>query len=156
MKIAPRSASSHASDRPAPARSLRLVATATIVLLAACAGANQSRSALMPYATRGGSGVVEVTRNDLSAASTGSSLYGAIWYLRPRLLEPRRDMSGRPSSFIPTVYVNGVRVGSLESLEAIRTDRVRRVEFLPADDRRPYGYRYEPGAILVTLITDRP
>jgi hypothetical protein len=41
-------------------------------------------------------------------------------------------------------------------LESIPSHRVRRVEFLPGDDRRPCGYRYEAGAILVTLIADRP
>jgi len=159
MKIAARLSSSSAFGRLTPSRSIHLVATATSVLLAACAGtgANQSRALENMHAMAGGAspGIVEVTRNDLSAASTGSSLYSAIRYLRPRLLEPRHDIRGLPSSAIFAVYVNGIRVGSLEALETIPSNHVRKVEFLPADGRRPYGFRYEPGAILVTLIRDR-
>jgi hypothetical protein len=159
MKIAPRQTSFCVFDRLTANRSFPLVAIATSLLLTACAGAapNQSPALQNRNATTAGAshGIVEVTRNDLSAASTGSSLYSAIRYLRPRLLEPRPDIRGLPSSAIFAVYVNGIRVGSLEALETIPSNRVRKVEFLPADGRRPYGYRYEPGAILVTLIRDR-
>ena len=160
MKIASRQTLSSVFDRLTTTRSSRLVKIATVLLSAACAGIgpNQVRTFDDEYAIGGRSslGIVEVTRSDLSAASTGSSLYSAIRYLRPRLLEPRYDSRGLPSSAITAVYVNGMRVGALEALEAIPSHRVRKVEFLPADDRRPYGYRYEPGAILVTLIADRP
>ena len=159
MKIAACPSSSSAFGHLTASRSLHLVAIATSVLLAACAGTgpSQSRALENTYTmARGDSpGIVEVTRNDLSAASTGSSLYSAIRYLRPRLLEPRHDIRGLPSSAIFAVYVNGIRVGSLEALETIPSNHVRKVEFLPADGRRPYGFRYEPGAILVTLIRDR-
>jgi hypothetical protein len=97
-----------------------------------------------------------MTKGDLSAANSGSSLYTAIRYLRPRLLDFRYDGSGVATPATPIVYVNGIRAGEIELLESIPINRVRKVEFLPADDRRPYGYRYEPGAILVTLTADRP
>jgi hypothetical protein len=61
-----------------------------------------------------------------------------------------------PTPATGVVYIDGVRAGDVETLMSIPSSRVRKVEFLPADDRRPYGFRYEPGAILVTLIADRP
>jgi hypothetical protein len=159
MKIAARQSSSSAFSQLTASRSIHLVAMATSVLLAACVGTGPSQSRTLEniHTMAGGasSGIVEVTRNDLAAASTGSSLYSAIRYLSPRLLEPRHDIRGLPSSAITAVYVNGIRVGGLEALETIASNRVRKVEFLAADGRRPYGFRYEPGAILVTLIADR-
>lgn len=138
--------------RPAAVTALVLAMQMTV----ACAGGSANAIARPAPSMRVTQGIVEVTRGDLSAASTGSSLYSAIRYLRPRLLEAHSDARGVPLAVIPAVYVDGIRAGDVEALRSIPATRVRRVEFLPADDRRPYGYRYEPGAILVTLIADRP
>jgi hypothetical protein len=140
------------------ARGTRLTTIVALMLAAQLATACATGStAARPYVSgRATQGIVEVTRGDLSAASTGASLYSAIRYLKPALLESTSDARGVPMAVIPAVYVNGVRTGDIEALRSIPSDRVRRVEFLPADDRRPYGFRYEPGAILVTLIADRP
>lgn len=144
------------------ARGAPLTATVALLLTAqlatACATGSTTGSATgRPFVSgRATQGIVEVTRGDLSAASTGASLYSAIRYLRPALLESTSDTRGVPMAVIPAVYVNGVRAGDIEALRSIPSERVRRVEFLPADDRRPYGFRYEPGAILVTLVADRP
>ena len=134
----------------------RIVVTLLLASQLVTACATGSAGARLSPSGRVTQGIVEVTRGDLSAASTGSSLYSAIRYLRPALLEYSNDARGVPMAVIPAVYVNGIRAGDVEALRSIPSDRVRRVEFLPADDRRPYGFRYEPGAILVTLVADRP
>jgi hypothetical protein len=141
------------------ARRARLTASVALMLAAqlAIACTTGSAGARPVVSGRATQGIVEVTRGDLSAASTGSSLYSAIRYLRPALLASSGDARGAvPMAVVPAVYVNGIRAGDIEALRSIASDRVRRVEFLPTDDRRPYGFRYEPGAILVTLIADRP
>lgn len=138
--------------------SLAAIAVAAQVVLA-CASTGSSHGTLNGRPSGNSSaalGIVEVTRGDLSAASTGSSLYSALSYLRPGLLQSRRETGGVPRPIIDVVYVNGVRAGDVETLMSIPISRVRKVEFLPVDERRPYGFRYEPGAILVTLTMDRP
>lgn len=148
----------HALPAASLARGTGLTAIVALTLAAQLATACTTGSTgARPFASgRSTQGIVEVTRGDLGAASTGASLYSAIRYLKPALLQSSTDGRGVPRAIIPAVYVNGVRAGDIEALRSIPCDRVRRVEFLPADDRRPYGFRYEPGAILVTLIADRP
>ena len=153
MKPAPRVTSPLAS-REHTVRTI-VASIGIIMVTGACAGASHASRPYMPSASSR-LGIEEMTRGDLSAANSGSSLYTAIRYLRPRLLDFRYDGRGVATPATPIVYVDGIRAGEIELLESIPINRVRKVEFLPADDRRPYGYRYEPGAILVTLTADRP
>lgn len=140
------------------ARGARFTAAAAItpaaLLATACATRSTGARPFVPG--RATQGIVEVTRGDLSAASAGATLFSAIRYLRPALLEASSDARGVPTPVIPAVHVNAIRAGDIEALQSIPSNRVRRVEFLPADDRRPYGLRHGPGAILVTQIADRP
>lgn len=145
------------SHRPSGLLAALSLAITLQLTASACATAGQSYAPASGRAVTGSAalGIVEVTRGDLSAANTGSSLYSAIRYLRPRLLDFHGAGKGVPTPVTGAVYINGVRAGDIETLMSIPSNRVRKVEFLPADDRRPYGFRFEPGAILVTLIADR-
>jgi hypothetical protein len=51
----------------------------------------------------------------------------------------------------PVVYLDGVRVGTLDELRRLRADAVAEMEYLsPSDATNRFGTNHDTGAILVT------
>ena len=84
-------------------------------------------------------------------ASDAPTAYDAIARLRPEWLRRRGPISIQdPGAGQAVVYVNGMRHGSLGSLQGIRADTVEQMEYLdaPAATTR-FGTGHGGGAIVV-------
>jgi len=81
----------------------------------------------------------------------GYTAYDAVRQLRPTWMRTRgRGTSPREQS--PMVYVNRVRVGSVEELRQIRVEEVQELRYLdPADATMKLGTNHTGGAIMVSL-----
>jgi len=108
----------------------------------------------------GGSTGSSSSANTLTAdeiAEVGAlTAYEAIELTRRRWLVPRTLRAGGTPSMGsdtggPVVYLDGVRVGTLDELRRIRADRVSMMEYLsPSDATNRFGTNHDSGAILVT------
>jgi len=81
------------------------------------------------------------------------SAYDVVTQRRPQWLLPRGYLpsdNGRPTT--PTVYVDGIRYGSCESLSSIQAIDVTELRFLDGRDATTrFGSGHTNGAILVSL-----
>jgi hypothetical protein len=81
--------------------------------------------------------------------------YEIVEVARPQWLRPRRLRAGATPSMGsdqagPVVYMDGVRVGTLEELRRIRSDAVAEMQYLsPSDATNRFGTNHDTGAILV-------
>jgi len=108
----------------------------------------------------GGSGSSRGSGNKLTAEEITEvealTAYEAIQIARPRWLTPRTLRAGDTPSMGsdrsgPVVYLDGVRVGTLEELRRIQITVVAMMEYLsPSDATNRFGTNHDSGAILVT------
>ena len=94
------------------------------------------------------------------AKSSASNAYDLVKTLRPQWFRARGISTGMPDPSGGTVsdpgggiqvYVDGTRVGGLEELENIGTERVQEMRYLSANDATTrYGTGHTQGAIEVT------
>jgi hypothetical protein len=90
-----------------------------------------------------------ITREELLVAHSMVDLYQAIRGLRPQFLAP--PPGARTRVVGTSVYVDGVRQTSLESLRTIPTAFVQRVQYLdPNRAESEFGHRAAGGAVMVT------
>lgn len=83
--------------------------------------------------------------------------YEALEYARPQWLRPRSLRAGATPTTAgsnragPVVYLDGVRVGTLDELHRLRAEVVAVMEYLsPSDATNRFGTNHDSGAILVT------
>jgi hypothetical protein len=121
------------------------VALALIVSSCATGGSDGSR----------GSGN-KLTADEI-AEGTALTAYEAVQYARPMWLRPRSLRAGSTQAMGgsdragPVVYVDGVRVGTVDELRRLRADVVAVMEYLsPSDATNRFGTNHDTGAILVT------
>ena len=108
----------------------------------------------------GGSGSSRSSGNTLTAEEIAEvnalTAYEVVELARPRWLTPRTLRAGATPSMGsdrggPAVYLDGVRVGTLEELRRVRADRVALMEYMsPSDATNRFGTNHDAGAILVT------
>ena len=108
----------------------------------------------------GGSTSSRGSGNTLTAdeiAGVGAvTAYEAVQLARPRWLVPRTLRAGATPAMGseragPVVYLDGVRIGTLDELNRIRADAVAVMEYLsPSDATNRFGTNHDAGAILVT------
>lgn len=97
---------------------------------------------------RGGSG--DITRADLDGTSF-SSAYNAVERLRPTWLRPRGAPTLSQDNPFPVVYVDGMRRGDLDELQAMPVGDLQTIGYLsPADATTRFGLGHTSGAIVVT------
>lgn len=123
-----------------------LSAATLILALAGCASSPASGST-----ERNNRDVL--TAEELQARrAVGRTAYELIANLRPEYLRSRGAVSLRdPTPVTATVYVDGIRFGSLESLKLINADHVTGARFINASDATTrFGTGNPGGAILVT------
>ena len=103
-------------------------------------------------ATFGRSNVVE--QEEIRSADAGPSAYEAIRRLRPEYLTRRATpQPGDPEEGYPVVYLDGVRLGGLETLKNIPLDTVTRIRFLRASEAAQWlGRTHRGGVIAVSTI----
>jgi len=110
---------------------------ALAVGLAGCAGAGGARL--------GGGSANELSEADFTPDMQVLTLYQAVQRLRPAWLRGRGGQR-------PLVYVNGVRRGGVEELEALRVDQITTAERMsPSDATTRYGTDHGGGVIFVIL-----
>ena len=108
----------------------------------------------------GGTGSSRGSGNTLTAEEIAEvnalTAYEAVQLARPRWLTPRTLRAGQTPSMGtdragPVVYLDGVRVGTLDELRRLRADRVALMEYInPSDATNRFGTNHDAGAILVT------
>lgn len=103
-------------------------------------------------ATFGRSNVVE--QEEIRAADTGPSAYEAIRRLRPEYLTRRATpQPGDAEEGYPVVYLDGVRLGGLETLKNIPLGTITRIRFLRASEAAQWlGRTHRGGVIAVSTI----
>jgi hypothetical protein len=90
------------------------------------------------------------------AESHALTAYEAVELTRRRWLVQRNLRAGATPAMgstagEPVVYLDGVRVGTLDELRRIRADMVQKMEYLtPSDATNRFGTNHDSGAILVT------
>ncbi|MBT8397864.1 MAG: hypothetical protein HKO65_19310 [Gemmatimonadetes bacterium] len=93
---------------------------------------------------------------DQIAEVSALTAYEVVEYARPQWLRPRALRAGATSAMGsdragPVVYLDGVRVGTLEELRRLRADAVAEMQYLsPSDATNRFGTNHDSGAILVT------
>lgn len=94
---------------------------------------------------------------DEIAEGTALTAYEAVQYARPQWLRPRSLRAGSTPAMGgsdragPVVYLDGVRVGTVDELRRLRADVVAVIEYLsPSDATNRFGTNHDTGAILVT------
>lgn len=125
---------------------LPLSLLALALILSSCATAGSSSS-------RGSSN--KLTADEIAEVSALTA-YEAVELARRQWLRPRSLRAGATSAMGsdlagPVVYLDGVRVGTLEELRRLRADAVAEMEYLsPSDATNRFGTNHDSGAILVT------
>jgi hypothetical protein len=111
-----------------------------------------ARQATLRPATLGRSNVVE--QEEIRAADAGPSAYEAIRRLRPEYLTRRATPEpGDSEEGFPVVYLDGVRLGGLETLKNIPLDTITRIRFLRASEAAQWlGRTHRGGVIAVSTI----
>jgi hypothetical protein len=129
--------------------SLLLVAALSVAGCASGAPQGASEAAGAPTATRRDPNVISAEE---IAASKENDLYSAIQRLRPAFLSTRGMTSlGNASQEFVQVYVDGSRVGDINSLRQIRPEDVKEIRHLTAAEAtQAYGTGNTMGAIVVT------
>jgi len=123
-----------------------LVFVALALILSSCATGGSDSSQ--------GSGNI-LTADEIAEAHALTA-YEAVELTRRRWLTQRTLRAGASSAMGaertgPVVYLNGVRVGTLDELRRIRADIVQQMEYLsPSDATNRFGTNHDAGAILVT------
>jgi hypothetical protein len=91
--------------------------------------------------------------SQLAAVGTDVSLYNALLRVRPALGRWPSGVGLRAEEQVPTVFVDGLRVGDVTMLYRIPSAQVRKVLILgPQTARQRYGPDVRGGAILVSLL----
>jgi len=87
-------------------------------------------------------------------SQSATSAYDLISRLRPHWLRGRGIKSLiSPTASYPTVYVNGVRHGTIESLNNLSAENITMIHYLSAADATTrYGQDNVGGAILITYF----
>jgi hypothetical protein len=117
--------------------SVRITSVALVMALSACAP--------RPLGTGGTSGLTAIELDRVSA-SPDEPVYQTLQRVRPHWLVPG---TGRPGA---VVFIDGIQVGGLTTLQTIATGRVDTIAFLPPDGAtRRYGSGFEGGIIELTL-----
>ena len=126
---------------------LPLFSVVLVLILCSCATSGSTGSR--------GSGN-KLTADEIAEVSALTA-YGVVEYARPQWLRPRRLRAGATPAMGgsdragPVVYLDGVRVGTLEELRRLRADAVAEMEYLsPSDATNRFGTNHDTGAILVT------
>ena len=127
------------------------VALFTQVSLAPAQSVPAGQASLRP-ATFGRSNVVE--QEEIRAADTGPSAYEAIRRLRPEYLTRRATpQPGDAEEGYPVVYLDGVRLGGLETLKNIPLDTITRIRFLRASEAAQWLGRTHRGGVIAVSTT---
>ena len=95
-----------------------------------------------------------VEQEEIRAAETGPSAYEAIRRLRPEYLTRRANpQPGDAEEGYPVVYLDGVRLGGLETLKNIPLDTITRIRFLRASEAAQWlGRTHRGGVIAVSTV----
>jgi len=103
-------------------------------------------------ATFGRANVVE--QEEIRTADAGPSAYEAIRRLRPEYLTRRATpQPGDGEEGYPVVYLDGIRLGGLETLKNIPLDTITRIRFLRASEAAQWlGRTHRGGVIAVSTI----
>jgi hypothetical protein len=92
-----------------------------------------------------------ITRGEIESVP-GNSALDAVRRLRPQFLRARRSEVGREALVLPSVYVDGARMGDLRLLEAIQLRSVLEIQyFSPSEANMRWGVGHEGGVIHVIL-----
>lgn len=85
------------------------------------------------------------------AAAQVTNAFDAVRRLRPHFLQSRGPSSIQtPGADQPVVYMNGMRVGSPETLDTIRANEIETITYIsPSDATTRYGTGHAGGVIEV-------
>lgn len=130
-------------------RCARFIVVCSVAATVACGGA--TTSAARPGGMRNDDSAL---LSEAEIARDGDrTVLETIQRLRPIYLSMARN---RGSTGERVVYVDGVRVGTLEVLRGIRSSRVREVRWLDAREATiRFGTGHSAGAILIATKTGR-
>jgi hypothetical protein len=142
---------------PVPARSANWPHVLLLVVVSACATVQPNRAALSGADVdsaadhRSGADRNVITGTEIVPGML--SAYDIVQYRRPRWLLGHGQLpsdEGKPEA--PTVYLEGVKYGDLETLRGINAFEVAELRFLDARDATTrFGSGHSTGVILVTL-----
>lgn len=121
------------------------------VLLAACAGAGRSGPGGEATAASSGSRRSSdlLTQAEIQDAGVGS-IHDIVQRLRPAWLRTRSGGSVNAMPQYAIVYIDGARVGGIETLRRLNAADVRTIRYLRGPDATTrFGTGHEGGAILV-------
>lgn len=92
-----------------------------------------------------------ITRSEIESVP-GNTALDAVRRLRPQFLRARRSEVGREALVLPSVYVDGVRLGDLRLLETIHLRSVLEIQYYsPNEAHMRWGVGHEGGVIHVIL-----
>lgn len=96
---------------------------------------------------------LDVLSGDELRATNAANVWDALVRLRPQWLRARGSTSlVAPLSEEPIVYLQGIRHGSVRTLQTMNIDRVRRVEYIDGRDATTrFGTGHGGGVIMVDL-----
>ena len=90
-----------------------------------------------------------LTEEDIREAGIGTT-YDVVQRLRPAWLRTRSSGTTRSAPQYAIVYLDGTRIGGLESLRRVNSTDVQTIRYLRGPDATTrYGTGHEGGAILV-------
>ncbi len=129
--------------------------SACVAVVGGCASAAPGTGSSTPLeASAPSEGSLEVLTGDEIRATGAGNVWEAVRRLRPLWLsaQPRAASLVSPRPAGPVLYVAGVPQGSLQALQSMSVDQVRRVEFINARDATTrYGTGHTGGVIMVDL-----
>lgn len=121
-----------------------------VMLIAAVAGCGTGRASTEPYPSR--NRTILFSDEIAQYGTAGRTAYDMIRLLRPEFLRSRGATSLRDlTPPTATVYLDGVRYGTLESLKLISAEQLSKVQYLNGSEATTrYGTDHVGGAILIT------
>lgn len=129
--------------------------TTRFALLACLATSLSACAATRAPAETTRSAVRAISGADISTTG-GTSAYDGIWLLKPPFISRRATPSMDSGVDLPIAYIDGVRLGDLESLRLLPSAVIRSMQYLdPSSATIRYGTNHRGGAILVTTHQGR-
>ncbi|HEX6314988.1 MAG TPA: hypothetical protein VFZ73_09020 [Gemmatimonadaceae bacterium] len=125
-----------------------------MVLVTACGGGGAGGSAQPSTASRIRGPANLITEAEINAGTSYQNALEVVQNLRPQMLIPRgvgSDASGLSAASIPIiVYMDDVRLGEVQSLVNIPSNRIKEIRFMNARDATTrFGTGHSSGVILV-------
>jgi hypothetical protein len=93
-----------------------------------------------------------LTRQEISASPyQATNAYEAVDKLRPGFLRPRTTSSG--PGYLPTLFIDGIRKGSVDLLRSISSNEIAEIRYLSVQDATTrYGLNVPAGVLDVKLV----